>query len=78
MTRVDATHLQAMLTGFHSETSGVNGDEVYSMGHTYKPSDMQYWLYNPNISTISVRIQRLVSMANLVLSRTGRYNKVIY
>jgi len=45
--------LQAMLTGFHSETSGVNGDEVYSMGHTYKPSDMQYWLYNPNISTIT-------------------------
>ena len=46
--------LQAMMTGQHSEMTGVLGQEVYSYGDRLQPTDMEFWMYNENISTIAV------------------------
>ena len=46
--------LQAMVTGQHSEMTGVLGKEVNYFGKPLQYTDMLFWNYNPNISTIAV------------------------
>ena len=47
---------QAMMTGQHTEMTGVQGSEVYSNGLKLTPKDFEFWLYNSNISTIAVSV----------------------
>ena len=46
--------LQAMVTGQHSELTGVLGREVNDFGKPLQYTDMMFWNYNPNITTIAV------------------------
>ena len=45
-----------MLTGHHSEMTGVLGAEVNSDDRRLTETDMDFWMYNPNISNIAVSL----------------------
>ena len=53
--RIVRSSLQAMMTGEHSEVTGVMGAEVRQDGYRLTPEDQDFWSYSPNTSTLWVR-----------------------